>query len=153
MIHQTGWRSSTVPFEDRAARFRASGVPGEMQPFLDDMPATFAQASLIVSRAGMGAVSEIAASGRPSILVPLPTASDQHQLRNAEAFAHSGAARLVLDHEMDGGRFFEEVGKLASQPGTLKHMGEQARTFAHPGAARRAAEIVEEAIAAPAAQH
>ena len=50
------------------------------------MPRAFAAADLIVSRAGAGAVSELAAAGKPSILVPLPTASDQHQLRNAEAF-------------------------------------------------------------------
>ncbi len=53
---------------------------------------------------GMGAVSELAAAGKPSILVPLPGASDQHQLRNAEALAAAGAARLVLDDEMNGAR-------------------------------------------------
>lgn len=148
-IHQTG----SAAYEALAAKFAESGLEGRIVPFIDDMPAAFAQADLVICRAGAGAVAELAAAGRPSILVPLPHAADQHQLRNAEAFAHSGAARLVLDHEMDGGRFFEEVGKLASQPGTLKHMGEQARTFGHPGAARRAAEIVEEAIAAPATRH
>ena len=61
------------------------------------MPAAFAEADLVVSRAGMGAVSELAAAGKPSILVPLPTASDQHQLRNAQAFEKAGAARLVLE--------------------------------------------------------
>ena len=116
-------------------------------PFIDDMPAAFSRADLVICRAGAGTVSELAAAGKPSILVPLPTAADQHQLRNAEAFARSGATQLVLDHQMDGGRFFEEVRKLSSQPALLKHMGEQARTFAHPDAARRAAEVVEEAIA------
>ena len=81
MIHQTG----AAAYEELAPRFRASGVSGEIHAFLDDMPAAFAEADLVVSRAGMGAVSEIAAAGKPSILVPLPTASDQHQLRNAEA--------------------------------------------------------------------
>ena len=81
-------------------------------PFLDDMPRAFAEADLVVSRAGMGAVSELAAAGKPSILVPLPTASDQHQLRNAEAFEKAGAARLVLDAEMTGARLVEEVMRL-----------------------------------------
>ncbi len=148
-IHQTG----SAAYETLATKFAASGLQGRVVPFIDDMPAAFAQADLVICRAGAGTVAELAASGRPSILVPLPHATDQHQLRNAEAFAHSGAARLVLDHDMDGGRLFEEVRKLISQPGDLKRMGEQARGFAHPGAARRAAEIVEEAIAASAARH
>ena len=58
-------------------------MPGEVAEFLTDMPRAFAEADLVVSRAGMGAVSELAAAGKPSILVPLPGASDQHQLTNA----------------------------------------------------------------------
>ena len=148
-IHQTG----SAAHEALAQHFAESGLNGRIVPFIDDMPAAFAQADLVICRAGAGAVAELAAAGKPSILVPLPTAADQHQLRNAEALAHSGAARLVLDHEMDGGRLFEEVRKLSSEPATLQHMSTQARTFAHPGAARRAAEIVEEVIAAAAARH
>lgn len=143
LIHQTGWLGGTVAFEEKLARFRASGVPGETHAFLDDMPAAFAQAALIVSRAGMGAVSEIAASGRPSILVPLPTAADQHQLRNAEAFVKAGAALLVKDPELSGARLVGEVIKLLDTGGRLAAMGKAARAFARPGAAKRAAEILE----------
>ncbi len=143
LIQQTGWRSGAVAFEDRAARFRASGIPGEMHPFFDDMPGAFADASLIVSRAGMGAVSEIAASGRPSILVPLPTASDQHQLHNAEALQRAGAALLVPDEELSGARLVAEVIRLVDHPGHLQAMGNAARSFARAGAARRAAEVLE----------
>jgi UDP-N-acetylglucosamine--N-acetylmuramyl-(pentapeptide) pyrophosphoryl-undecaprenol N-acetylglucosamine transferase len=91
-------------------------------------------------------VAELAAAGKPSILVPLPTAADQHQLRNAEAFEKAGASILVLDPEMDGGRLFEEVQKLRTRPELLQRMGERVRTFAHPDAARRAANVLEEAI-------
>ena len=143
LIHQTGWRSGSVAFEEREARFRASGVAGEMHPFLDDMPGAFAQAALIVSRAGMGAVSEIAAAGRPSILVPLPTASDQHQLHNAEAMQKAGAAIVVPDADLSGARLVAEVTRLADNESQLEAMGKAARAFARPGAARRAAEILE----------
>jgi len=139
LVHQTGAAS----FEEIAPRFRASKIAGEMVPFLDDMPRAFAEADLVVSRAGMGAVSELAASGKPSILVPLPTASDQHQLHNAEAFAKAGAARLIDQSQFTGARLVEEVERLAAEPGTLEKMGEAARSFARPGAARRAAEILE----------
>ena len=108
----------------------------------------FAEADVVVSRSGMGTVSELAAAGKPSILVPLPTASDQHQLRNAEALTAAGAARLVLDNEMNGARLVQEVMELACTPGLLENMGDAARAFAKPGAAKRAADILESFAAA-----
>ena len=107
------------------------------------MPASFASADIVVSRAGMSTVSELAAAGKPSILVPLPTAADQHQLRNAEAMQRIGASRMVLDAEFDGQRLVEEVLRLSQTPDLLKGMGEAARSFSKPGAARRAADVLE----------
>jgi UDP-N-acetylglucosamine--N-acetylmuramyl-(pentapeptide) pyrophosphoryl-undecaprenol N-acetylglucosamine transferase len=134
LIHQTG----AAAYPGLAER-----SPFEVRAFIDEMPQAYAQADLVVSRAGMSTVSELAAAGKPSILVPLPTASDQHQLRNAEAFEKAGAARMVLDNDMTGARLTEEVMRLANDPEKLKSMGEAARAFAKPGAARRAAEILE----------
>src|SRR5580658_7860088 len=105
LVHQTGAAS----YADLAPRFRAAGVEGEISAFIPNMPQAFAEADVVVCRSGMGTVSELAAAGKPSILVPLPTASDQHQLRNAEALAAAGAARLVLDDEMNGARLVKEV--------------------------------------------
>jgi UDP-N-acetylglucosamine--N-acetylmuramyl-(pentapeptide) pyrophosphoryl-undecaprenol N-acetylglucosamine transferase len=139
LVHQTG----AAAYEDIAPRFHRSGVNGKIAPFLTDVPHALAEADLVVSRSGMGAVSELAAAGRPSILVPLPTASDQHQLRNAEAFENAGAARLVPDAELSGARLMEEVLRLSSEPGLLEKMGDAARAFARPEATRRAAEILE----------
>jgi UDP-N-acetylglucosamine--N-acetylmuramyl-(pentapeptide) pyrophosphoryl-undecaprenol N-acetylglucosamine transferase len=139
LIHQTG----AAAFEDLAPRFHASGMPGEMHAFLNDMPSAFARAHLVVSRSGMGAVSEIAAAGKPSILVPLPTASDHHQLRNAEALERAGAALLITDQNMTGARLAREIARLAADAALLEKMGTAARTFARPGAARRMAEILE----------
>jgi UDP-N-acetylglucosamine--N-acetylmuramyl-(pentapeptide) pyrophosphoryl-undecaprenol N-acetylglucosamine transferase len=141
-IHQTGAAAHAV----LAQKFAESGMEGNVAPFIDDMPAAFARADLVICRAGAGAVAELAAAGKPSILVPLPTAADQHQLRNAEAFQKAGASVLVLDSELDGGRLFEEVEKLRTHPELLHRMGERARTFAHPDAARRAANVLEEAF-------
>src|ERR1700722_13408430 len=141
-IHQTG----TAAYPVLAQKLAESGVEGEGSPFIEDMPAAFARADLVICRAGAGAVAELAAAGKPSILVPFPHSTDQHQLRNAEAFQKAGAAVLVLDSEMDGGRLFEEVEKLRTHPELLQRMGERARTFAHPDAARRAANVLEETI-------
>lgn len=144
LIHQTG----RAAFDELAPRFRASGVAGEIHPFLDDMPDAFARADIVVSRAGMGIISELAAAGKPSILIPLPTAADQHQLRNAEALANAGAARLVLDAAWNGARFVEEVRRLTLDPDALLRMGRAVRAFARPRAARRAAEVLESFVAA-----
>ena len=138
-LHQTG----AAAYDELAARFRSSGMKGTIQPFFTDMPEAFKEADLVVCRSGMGTVSELAAAGKPAILVPLPTASDQHQLHNAQAFEKAGAALLVLDSEMNGRRLVDEVTRLAAGAGLLEKMAEAARAFAKPAAARRAAEILE----------
>lgn len=139
LIHQTG----SSAFGDLAPAFRNSGLEGEISAFLDDMPAAFAAADVVLSRAGMSTVSELAAAGKPSILVPLPTAADQHQLRNAQAVERIGAARMVLDAELDGARLVEEVMRLSREAGRLENMSRAARSFAKPDAARRAADVLE----------
>ena len=136
ILHQTG----TSEFEAIEREFREAGMDGEVMPFITDMPRAFGEADVIVSRSGAGTVAEIAAAGKAAILVPYPYAADQHQLKNAEAFAKAGAARLVLDREMSGARLVAEVGESADK---LREMGERARRFAKPDAARRAAEVLE----------
>ena len=81
LMHQTGPRE----FEEIRDGFQGAGLQGEVTPFVSDMPAAFAAADLIVCRSGAGAVSELAAAGKPSILSPFPFAADDHQARNAEA--------------------------------------------------------------------
>jgi UDP-N-acetylglucosamine--N-acetylmuramyl-(pentapeptide) pyrophosphoryl-undecaprenol N-acetylglucosamine transferase len=140
LIHQTG----VAMHEAVAADFAKSGLAGEITPFIADMPAAFAAADLVVCRSGAGAVSELAAAGKPSVLIPFPFAADQHQLKNAQAFERAGAARMSLDRDWSGPRFFEAVRDLHEDRARLRSMGECARKLAHPGAALRAAEIVME---------
>lgn len=141
VVHQTGPSAA----ERMKAEFAESGLEGEVAPFIADMPAAFAGADLVICRAGAGAVSELAAAGKASVLVPFPFAADDHQTRNAEAFERAGAARLVRDSEMTGERLFALVSDLLGAPETLAQMGAAARKFAKAGAARRAAEILEQA--------
>lgn len=139
LIHQAGKES----WREIAADFSRTGLEGEVVPFIADMPAAFGRADLIVGRSGAGAVSELAAAGKPSILVPFPFAADDHQYFNAKALAEAGAARLVRDAEFDGARLFHDAAELAGDPGLLERMGLAARSFARPGAAERAATILE----------
>jgi len=131
-------------FDALHAAFATSNLRGEVKPFILDMPSVFAQADLIVCRAGAGAVAELAAAGKASVLVPFPFATDDHQLRNAQAFESAGAAKLVLDRDLTGVKLFEIVSELARDRESLDRMGEAARRLAHPGAAERAADILEE---------
>jgi len=105
ILHQSG----AAEHDSLAREFGSAGIEGEVVPFIRDMAATFQSADLVVSRSGAGTFSEIAASASASILVPLPFAADDHQRRNAEQLVEAGAARMVLDSEMDGERLFKEV--------------------------------------------
>jgi len=137
IVHQTG----TAEFEAIRDEFARTGLDGEVVPFIRDMPAAFDAADLVTCRSGAGTVSELAAAGKPSILVPFPFAADDHQTRNAEAMQNAGAARLVADSEINGEVLVRLVSELS---GSLDRMGAAARKLAHPGAARRAADILEE---------
>src|SRR4051812_22801296 len=100
IMHQSGPRELEALRDD----FQTSELEGEVIPFLSDMPAAFANADLVIARAGAGSVNEIAAAGMPSVLVPLPFAADDHQRRNADAFVQAGAAVMILDAELSGER-------------------------------------------------
>lgn len=139
IVHQSGPREH----EALVSEFERSGIAGEVVAFLRDMPAAFAGADLIVARAGAGSVNELAAARMPSILVPLPFAADDHQRKNAEAFVKAGAARMVLDREMSGARLVSEIDYLREHPEELSSMREAVAKFAHPDAARRAADVLE----------
>jgi UDP-N-acetylglucosamine:LPS N-acetylglucosamine transferase len=152
------WRA-LVTFEEAAHYFPAgrtevTGLPVRQEFFR--LPArapgdrftaaAFARADLVVCRAGAGAVAELAAARKPALLVPFPFAADDHQLRNADAMSRAGAARVIEDANLTGERLCREIAALAGDRTALERMGEAARKLARPGAAERAAEILEEAI-------
>jgi len=140
ILHQAG-RGNTAALQHL---FRESGLAGEVVEFIPDMPAAFARADLIVSRSGASTVSELAAAGRASILVPFPFAADDHQKRNAAAMERVGAARVVPDEEMTGQRLFDEVTRLMILPEEVRKMAVAAKQMGKPGAAERAAEVLEQ---------
>ncbi|MBM3811084.1 MAG: undecaprenyldiphospho-muramoylpentapeptide beta-N-acetylglucosaminyltransferase [Acidimicrobiia bacterium] len=139
-LHQSGKTAA----EDLGREFALTGLSGQVTPFIDDMAAAFAAADLVVCRAGASTVAELAASGRPSILVPFPFATDDHQRHNAEAMERAGAARVVADRDLDGRRLHQEITALAADPVRRLRMAEAARALGRPEAARRAAGILEE---------
>ena len=99
IVHQAGARHA----ETTAAAYAASGAdPGrwKVQAFLEDMPQQFGASDLILARSGASTVAELAASGKPSLLVPFPLAADDHQRKNAEVLVEGGAASMMLEKDM-----------------------------------------------------
>jgi UDP-N-acetylglucosamine--N-acetylmuramyl-(pentapeptide) pyrophosphoryl-undecaprenol N-acetylglucosamine transferase len=143
VVHQTGER------EYNAVRkaFLEQGVTAEVHAFIEDMPGAFAQADLVVSRAGATAVSELAAAGKAALLVPFPAATDQHQLANARALERVGAARVILQAELTPERLMREIHELLSEPRRLMQMEQAAKTVAPLDAAAHIADLVEEMVA------
>ncbi len=107
----------------------------EVVPFIDDMPTALADADLVISRSGAGAVSEICAVGRPSVLVPYPFAAGDHQRVNAEALQAEGAAISVDQENATAARLTRDIDALIADPEGLKRMAEAARRLGRPDAA------------------
>lgn len=110
--------------------------------FIDDMPAACAAADLVVGRSGASSTAELAVLGKPSILVPYPHATDNHQEANARAFLDAGAAVLLLDDECTGERLASEMRGLLSDRARLERMARAAQMLAKPGAAEAIAEEI-----------
>jgi UDP-N-acetylglucosamine--N-acetylmuramyl-(pentapeptide) pyrophosphoryl-undecaprenol N-acetylglucosamine transferase len=144
VLHQCGARHAAATEE----AYRASGADSsrwEVQPFLDDMPAQFARANLVMSRSGASTVAELAAASKPSLLVPFAAATDEHQRRNAEAMVEAGAAVMMEEKDLEiPEHLLAALTGLLNDPARMGAMGAAARTQAHPDAAERIADKLAE---------
>ena len=141
ILHQAGARHA----ETTESAYAASGADTSrwrVQAFLEDMPRQFEMSDLILARSGASTVAELAASGKPSLLVPFPQAADDHQRKNAEVLAEGRAALVLLEQDMTADRLLRALSGLLSDRNKLSEMAACARTFAHPQAAARIAEMV-----------
>jgi len=140
IVHQAGARQ----LEETRAAFAASGADParwSVEAFLTDMPAQYAAANLVLARSG-STVAELAAAGKPSLLVPFAAAADDHQRKNAEVFAEAGAAVMLLQIYVTPETLLSELSRLLLDRAGLAVMGAKARTLAHPGALQKIAEMV-----------
>ncbi|QET03579.1 MULTISPECIES: undecaprenyldiphospho-muramoylpentapeptide beta-N-acetylglucosaminyltransferase [Cupriavidus] len=133
--HQAGAKQ----IDQLRANYAAAGVAGECLPFIDDMAAAYAEADLVICRAGAMTVSEVAAAGVAALFVPFPHAVDDHQTTNGAFLSKQGAALLVPQHELTAQGLAQTLANL-SRP-QLKDMARMARGLAKPEATRRVAEI------------
>jgi UDP-N-acetylglucosamine--N-acetylmuramyl-(pentapeptide) pyrophosphoryl-undecaprenol N-acetylglucosamine transferase len=140
VIHQTGERD----YNDVRAEYERAGITAEVSAFIDDMPRAFAQADLLVCRSGASTVAEAAAAGKPAIYIPLPTAADDHQRRNAEAIVEGGAAVLIAQSELTPEKLAKTVAEMMVNRAKLEQMSARAKRLSHSDAAGRVARMVGE---------
>jgi UDP-N-acetylglucosamine--N-acetylmuramyl-(pentapeptide) pyrophosphoryl-undecaprenol N-acetylglucosamine transferase len=118
------------------------GVPAEIAVFFDDLPNRIADSHLVIARSGASTVAELAAIGRPAILVPLPHALDQDQLANATVLVTAGGAHLIRQDEFTAERLAQELSQLAAKPVILAGMAVAARRTGRVDAAEQLADLV-----------
>jgi UDP-N-acetylglucosamine--N-acetylmuramyl-(pentapeptide) pyrophosphoryl-undecaprenol N-acetylglucosamine transferase len=128
--------------DDLRQMFAQTKTQGNVAAFIGDLPRAFADADVIIARAGASTVAELCAAGKPSILVPFPFAADDHQTRNAEAMVRGGAALMMADSQWTGEAMVEKITQLRRDSEQLRAMGRAARKLAHPEAARITADIL-----------
>jgi UDP-N-acetylglucosamine--N-acetylmuramyl-(pentapeptide) pyrophosphoryl-undecaprenol N-acetylglucosamine transferase len=132
LTHQTGERD--VELVRRG--YADAGLPARVEPFLYAMDREMKQADLVVSRAGATSIAELTAAGRASILVPLPTAADDHQRKNAEVLAQAGAAEMIEQKDLTGAILADRLMALAADHERREAMAAAARKLARPDAAK-----------------
>jgi UDP-N-acetylglucosamine--N-acetylmuramyl-(pentapeptide) pyrophosphoryl-undecaprenol N-acetylglucosamine transferase len=138
LTHQTGERDLARVRE----AYAAAGLAATVEPFFDDVQARMAAADLVVSRAGASTLAELTILGKPMVLVPLPTAADDHQRKNAVALAQAGAADVVEERELSGERLAERIVALAGDPARRARMADASRRLGRPDAAARVADRI-----------
>ena len=132
VTHQTGERDPEVVRDG----YRRAGLEARVEPFLFSMDREMTSADVVVCRAGATTLAELAAAGTASILIPLPTAPDDHQRKNALALVSQGAAQMIEQCELTGDRLASDIVALVGDPERRRRMSDAARRLARPDAAK-----------------
>jgi UDP-N-acetylglucosamine--N-acetylmuramyl-(pentapeptide) pyrophosphoryl-undecaprenol N-acetylglucosamine transferase len=145
VVHQAGERDVARTTE----LYRKLGIKATVAPFIDELPQLMRDSQLAISRAGGTTLAELAASGLPAIVLPYPAATDDHQRRNADAFAAAGACRIVDEREVQGrldNHLMDLTIELASDHRQRVRMAQAMTTLARPQATRRVARSIVEIL-------
>lgn len=133
----------TEDIERVRARYAELGIPADLATYLPDLPQRLAWAHLVIARAGASTIAELTAAGRPAILVPLPSATDDHQTYNAREMARAGGARTIAQSAFTPVELAKQMQKLGLEPEALANAAARARAVGRPDAARDLADLVE----------
>jgi UDP-N-acetylglucosamine--N-acetylmuramyl-(pentapeptide) pyrophosphoryl-undecaprenol N-acetylglucosamine transferase len=125
------------------ARYASLGIPADLATYLPDLPDRLAWSHLVIGRAGASTIAELTAAGRPAILVPLPSATDDHQTFNAREMAKAGGARMIAQGKFTAIELAKQMQKLGLEPAALAKAAERAKADGRPDAAKDLADLVE----------
>jgi UDP-N-acetylglucosamine--N-acetylmuramyl-(pentapeptide) pyrophosphoryl-undecaprenol N-acetylglucosamine transferase len=125
------------------ARYADLGIPADLATYLPDMPDKLAWAHLVIARAGASTIAELTAAGRPAILIPLPSATDDHQTSNAREMARSGGARVIAQSQFTPVELAKQMQKLGLDPQALTNAAARAAAVGLPRATAALADLVE----------
>jgi UDP-N-acetylglucosamine--N-acetylmuramyl-(pentapeptide) pyrophosphoryl-undecaprenol N-acetylglucosamine transferase len=124
-------------------RYAELGIPAELSTYIADMPDKLAWAHLIIARAGASTIAELTAAGRPAILIPLPSATDDHQTANAREMARAGGARMIPQDGFTPATLARQIEAMAADPQALANAAARALSVGRPHAARDLADLAE----------
>jgi UDP-N-acetylglucosamine--N-acetylmuramyl-(pentapeptide) pyrophosphoryl-undecaprenol N-acetylglucosamine transferase len=124
-------------------RYAELGIPAELMTYIEDMPARIAQAHLVIARAGASTISELTAAGRPAILIPYPSATDDHQTANAREITKAGGARTISQDRFTPELLARQIEAMAADPQALANAAARSLSVGRPNAARDLADLVE----------
>jgi UDP-N-acetylglucosamine--N-acetylmuramyl-(pentapeptide) pyrophosphoryl-undecaprenol N-acetylglucosamine transferase len=132
------------------AKYQAHGIPADVSTYITEMPETLAWAHIVIARAGASTIAELTAAGRPAILVPLPSATDDHQTANAREITNAGGARTISQRAFNATELAKQIQKLGLDGQALENAAARAKSVGRPHAASDLADLVE-SIHAPTA--
>ena len=124
-------------------RYAQLGIPADLATYLPDLPERLGWAHIVIARAGASTIAELTAAGRPAILVPLPSATDDHQTANAREMAGGGGARVIRQTNFTPAELAKQMQRLGLEPEALLNAAGRARVAGYPDAASNLADLVE----------
>ena len=129
--------------EQVRSRYAALGIPADLATYMPDLPDRLAWSHLVIARAGASTIAELTCAGRPAILVPLPSATDDHQTANAREMARVGGGRTIAQSRFTPVELAKQMQKLALDPGALANAAARSKSLGKPDAASALADLVE----------
>ena len=123
--------------------YRKLEIPAELMTYIEDMPAKLGDAHLVIARAGASTIAELTAAGRPAILIPLPSATDDHQTANAAEMARAGGSRTIAQPRFTPDALARQIEALAADPEALANAAARALSVGRPRAAQDLADLIE----------
>jgi UDP-N-acetylglucosamine--N-acetylmuramyl-(pentapeptide) pyrophosphoryl-undecaprenol N-acetylglucosamine transferase len=140
VLHQTGVKDQPE-IAARYEKLKSLGVEATAIAFIDDMPRAYAEADLLVCRAGATTIAELTVCKKPALLVPFPFAADDHQTVNARSMVQAGAARLFPEKDISGEKLADELRALEADRSLLTKMSRASGVLGRPEAAREIADV------------